>query len=145
MHRQSPGIELLKQKSNSCVDVFRSGGADRIADRTLIDTEVEECTSDIDDFLFSDRAFVWANEAGRNVASNRDSFLERPCNDGSEDIDGFLNTHIDVLAVECFRSSRKDGDAADAGLDRAFQSLHVRNQRGIADVPSKVEGVDDIL
>src|SRR5215471_11920251 len=102
-------------------DVFRSCSANRVADRSLIYAEIEERSGYVSNLLFGDGTLIRADKACRDVAANRYPIFQRSCDNRFEHIDGFLNTHVDVVSIEGLRSRRKHGDPSNAAGDGAFQ------------------------
>src|SRR5207249_12227769 len=129
MHREFMPRKFLEQITTGRFDVTRSRCTNRVSDRDLVNAELEERGCDIGNFFFAHRTLVRAYEAGRDIPSNGYSFSERIIDDRLENINGFLNAHVDVFLVERFRCGREYGNAPNSTLNRAFQTPHVGDER----------------
>src|SRR5262249_15872474 len=145
VHCKLAGGKMLEEKTGSRFDIFWTRRADGISDRDFIHAEIEQRPCHIRNLLFSYGALIWADEAGRDITSARYPFFQGSGDDGPEAIDRFLNSHIDVLAIEGFRSGREYCDATYAACKSALQPFHVRHERRIADVRSEFELLNQFL
>ena len=127
------------------LDITRSGGADGVADRDLIDTEIKKCAGHFCNLFFRNRTFIRTDKARRYVPTHGDTFFDRSVDDRFERIDRFFDPHVDIFAIECLRRCRENCDTADAACDGALQAFHVGYERGISNARFRLQLFYQIL
>src|SRR5262249_22320308 len=145
MHRERSSRELLEQKTNCGLDIFWSCRTNRIADRDFIDAQLEERARHVSDVFFGDDPLVWAHEACRNITSDGHASRYRLRDNGLAILYRFLNSHVDVFAIERLRCSGKDGNAPNAALNGSFQTLQVWDKRRVSDARKELNPLYEIL
>ncbi len=129
VHRQQPHIDVLRgQGVEQGEDLAGRADADRVAERQLVDAQVEQRAGVAGDDGRLDGALPRVAEAHRQVPAHRQALATRPGDHGREHRQRLCDRAVQVLPGKGLGRAAEHRDLPDTGLERAVQTLLVRHE-----------------